>query len=304
MDIDSIRINFNQDSLWLLNVCLALVMLGIALDLKTDDFRLILKAPRATIIGLVSQFFLLPALTYLLILAIEPAPSIALGMIMVAACPGGNISNFLAHLAKGNTALSVTLTAFGTVIAIVMTPVNLQLWGSLYSPTANILQEVSVDGWDMLRALILLAGLPLVAGMLVRYYKPGIASRLSKKLKPVSLIIFILFLIAALANNLDNFLNSVGTVFLLVLVHNGIALVSGFYFAKIFALDFRDQKSVAIETGIQNSGLGLILIFTFFDGLGGMALIAAWWGIWHVVSGLAIAFYWSRFSVSPSTASS
>lgn len=304
MGIDSIRINFNQDSLWLLNVCLALVMLGISLDLKTDDFKLILKAPKATIIGLVSQFFLLPVLTYLLILVIEPAPSIALGMIMVAACPGGNISNFLAHFAKGNTALSVTLTAFGTVIAIVMTPVNLHLWGSLYPPTARILREVSLDGWDMLKALILLAGLPLIAGMLFRHYKPELALLLSKRLKPVSLIIFIAFLIAALANNLDNFLNSVGTVFFLVLVHNAIALVSGFYFAKMLALDFKDQKSVAIETGIQNSGLGLILIFTFFDGLGGMALIAAWWGIWHVVSGLAIAFYWSRYAVSPSTASS
>jgi BASS family bile acid:Na+ symporter len=297
MDIDSIKINFNQDSIWILNVCLALVMLGISLDLKTDDFKLIFRAPKATILGLVSQFFLLPALTYLLILVIEPAPSIALGMIMVAACPGGNISNFLAHFAKGNTALSVTLTAFGTVIAIGMTPLNLHLWGSLYSPTAAILKEVSLDAWQVLKALVLLAGLPLVVGMLCRHYQPNIAIALSTKLKPVSLIVFVLFLVAAIANNADHFMTSVGTVFLIVLIHNGIALVSGFYFAKLFGVDFKDQKSIAIETGIQNSGLGLVLIFTFFNGLGGMALIAAWWGIWHVVSGLAIAFYWSRTSL-------
>jgi BASS family bile acid:Na+ symporter len=303
MDIDSIKINFNQDSIWILNVCLALVMLGISLDLKTDDFKLILKAPKATIIGLVSQFFLLPVLTFLLILVIEPAPSVALGMIMVAACPGGNISNFLAHFAKGNTALSVTLTAFGTVIAIGMTPLNLHLWGSLYPPTATILKEVSLDAWAVLKALVLLAGLPLVVGMLCRHYKPKVAIALSNKLKPISLFIFVLFLVAAIANNADHFMTSVGTVFLIVLVHNGIALVSGFYFAKILGVDFKDQKSIAIETGIQNSGLGLVLIFTFFDGLGGMALIAAWWGIWHVVSGLAIAFYWSRASVVTQSAS-
>lgn len=304
MNIDSIKINFSQDSIWILNVCLALVMLGISLDLKTDDFKLILKTPKSTIIGLVSQFFLLPALTFLLILVIEPAPSIALGMIMVAACPGGNISNFLAHFAKGNTALSVTLTAFGTVIAIGMTPINLHLWGSLYSPTAALLREVSLDAWEVLKALILLAGLPLVIGMLCRHYKPKLAVSLSNKLKPVSLFIFVIFLIAALANNAAHFMTSVGTVFLIVLVHNGIALVSGFYFAKFLGVDFKDQKSIAIETGIQNSGLGLVLIFTFFDGLGGMAIIAAWWGIWHVVSGLAIAFYWSRAEITATQSAS
>jgi bile acid:Na+ symporter, BASS family len=302
MNLDSVKLNFNQDSIWILNVCLALVMLGIALDLKVDDFKRIVKTPKASVVGLLSQFVLLPALTFLLIVVIEPAPSIALGMIMVAACPGGNISNFLTHFAKGNTALSVTLTAFGTVIAIVMTPLNLQLWASLYSPTATLLHDVSLNAWDVLKALVILAGIPLLAGMLCRHYKPDFAASLANKMKPVSLFIFVVFLIAAIANNANHFMNSVGTVFFIVLVHNGIALITGFYFAKFSGLDFKDQKSIAIETGIQNSGLGLVLIFTFFNGLGGMAIIAAWWGIWHIISGLAIAFYWSRADLATQSA--
>jgi len=297
LSIDSVKLNFSQDSLWVLNVCLAVIMFGVALDIKLEDFKKVFAAPKATLVGLGLQFILLPAATFLLVLIIEPAPSIALGMMLVAACPGGNISNFMSYHAKANTALSVSLTSIGTILAIFMTPLNLQVWASLYEPTALILTEVSLDTWEVFKTIAVLIGIPLMIGMLVREKNPQIAIRISKRVKPISIIIFAAFVIVAFIGNVDAFLKFIHLVILVVFFHNLVALSLGFYVAKLFKLSFENRKTLAIETGIQNSGLGLILIFSFFNGLGGMAVVAAWWGIWHILSGLTIATYWSRTNV-------
>ncbi|HNP97019.1 MAG TPA: bile acid:sodium symporter, partial [Cyclobacteriaceae bacterium] len=165
MSIDAVRLNFSESSLQVLNICLAVIMFGIALDIKWDDFRKVFAAPRAAIVGIISQFLLLPFLTFCLVWLIKPAPSIALGMILVAACPGGNISNFMTHLARGNTALSVSLTSIGTMLAIVTTPLNLQIWANLYPPTAALLTEVRLDAWDVFQTIAILIGIPLLLGM-------------------------------------------------------------------------------------------------------------------------------------------
>lgn len=280
-----------------MNVVLAFVMFGIALEISVDDFKQLLSKPKPVLVGVFSQFLVLPALTFLLVLLIEPYPSIALGMFMVAACPGGNISNFISHLAGGNTALSVCLTAIATLLAVVMTPLNLQLWGSFYAPTAAILQEVAISPWQMVKLVGLLLGVPLVVGMLVNYWKPRLAFKMAKVLKIVSLLFFIALVFLALYNNREVFLDYVFYVFWLVLMHNLLAFFTGFSLGKLFRLNSANTKSITIETGIQNSGLGLLLIFTFFEGLGGMALLAAFWGIWHIVSGLVLALFWSPKSI-------
>ncbi len=300
--LDDLRLNLNQDSLWVLNLCLALIMFGVALDLKVSDFKRLIDTPKASIVGLTSQFILLPFVTFLLVLVIEPQPSIALGMMLVAACPGGNISNFLTHLSKGNTALSVSLTAVGTVLAIVMTPFNLELWAGLYPPTALLLKEVQLDALDLFKAILLLAGLPLTIGMIFAHHMPVLAAKVSRGVKPMSILIFLAFVIIAFANNIDHFLNYIHLVLIIVFIHNAAALLTGYWAARLSGLSKEDQKTIAIETGIQNSGLGLLLIFSFFNGLGGMAIVAAWWGIWHIISGLIIATYWSRSTTSTQTA--
>jgi BASS family bile acid:Na+ symporter len=268
-------------------------MFGVAMELRVADFKIILQNPRAAIVGIISQFFLLPAITFLLILLTQPGPSIALGMILVSSCPGGNISNFMTHLARGNTALSISLTAFGTAAAIFMTPINLSFWGSLYEPSASILNEVSLNGFDMLKTIFLLAGIPLILGMTVRHYFPNFATRVSTVTKPASIMIFVAFVIVAFMNNYDAFLEYIEFVIFIVAIHNTAAIATGFLSAKLASLDKRDRRTIAIETGIQNSGLGLVLIFDFFNGIGGMAVIAAWWGLWHIISGLLFSYYWS-----------
>lgn len=292
--IDEITLNFGPDSLLLLDAILAIVMFSIALDLKPGDFRIFLRRPRPVLTGLVSQFILLPALTFLLVLALQPRPSIALGLILVAACPGGNISNFITHRAGGNTALSVSLTAFATVGAIVLTPFNIALWGSLYEPTAEILRATYIDPVKVAITVGFMLILPLCLGMLLNHRRPDLARRIHNPMQWLSMAIFALFIIGALAANWTFFLGYAGAVAGLVILHNGLALLGGNLISRLAGLSEYDRRSITIETGIQNSGLGLVLIFAFFGGLGGMAVAAAFWGIWHAVSGLLLASWMGR----------
>ena len=293
-DLDNVRIHFDSGGLWVLNIALAVVMFGVALGISINDFKRLLSQPKLVLIGVLSQFILLPLLTFGVITLIKPQPSIALGMMMVAACPGGNISNFMTHLANGNTALSVSLTAFATFLAMFMTPFNFQFYGNLYEPTSVLLQSVELDPIELVKVVLLILGIPLILGMALRSRNVKLATKLSSILKPFSIIVFVAIVIIAFSNNLDVFKNYVHHVLLIGIGHNLLAILLGLSIAKLFRLSFKNQKTIAIETGIQNSGLGLLLIFTFFNGLGGMAIMAAFWGIWHIVSGLVLAFYWSQ----------
>lgn len=299
MHIDDVQLNFQQDQMWLLNGIIALIMFGIALDLKADDFRRVARSPRGPLIGLAAQFFLLPAATFLLTLALRPTPSIALGMILIAACPGGNLSNFLTHFANGNTALSLSMTAVSSIAAIVMTPLNVTLWGNLNPYTATIMREISLDPIQVFITVAGIIALPLIVGILCARHLPWLADRLHKPFKYGSVAFFILFVLIIFSKNYDYFIEFIGAIFIFVVLHNIVALLSGNLLARFAKLPPRDRRAITIEVGIQNSALGLALIFKFFDGLGGMALIAGLWGMWHIVSGLTLAYVWSRTQPAP-----
>ncbi|WP_417415136.1 bile acid:sodium symporter family protein [Hoeflea sp.] len=293
-DIDAIRLNFSPGSLMLLNAILAIVMFSIALDLKPGDFRALVRTPKALLTGMVSQFVVLPVLTFAMLLVTNPQPSIALGLILVAACPGGNISNFITHRAGGNSALSVSMTGIATVAAIIMTPFNVAFWGNLYEPTRAILRQTTLDPVSIAITVFFMLILPLILGILLNVRKPEFAARIRKTMQRISMAIFIAFIVLALAANWSFFLSYAGAVAGLVILHNALALSGGYLSASVMRLSDYDRRAITIETGIQNSGLGLVLIFAFFGGLGGMAVAAAFWGIWHAISGLALASLWSR----------
>jgi BASS family bile acid:Na+ symporter len=292
--LDQVRLNFNPQGLFVINAAIGLMMLGVSLELKPDDFKRIWIAPKAPAIGLGAQFILLPAFTFLLTLILRPPPSIALGMILVAACPGGNLSNIITYLARGNCAVSVSMTAVSTLAAIFMTPINLSLWGSLNPGTGRILQAVHLSPVDVFMTVFIILGIPLAAGMLISRSFPTLADKIRRPFKIFSLIFFLGIVAAALAVNWQNFVNYIGLVFIGVLIHNGLALNLGYWTGRLFRLSEQDNRAVSIEVGIQNSGLGLVLVFNFFGGLGGMAIIVAWWGIWHIIAGLIAAFIFSR----------
>jgi BASS family bile acid:Na+ symporter len=292
--VDSIRLNFSPQSLAALNAVIGLMMFGMALDLKLEDFKRIFLAPRAPAIGLAAQFLLLPAFTFLLTLVIQPVPSMALGMILIGACPGGNLSNIMTYLARGNAAVSVSMTAVSTAAAIVMTPLNLAVWGSLNPATEPILREVSLNPWDVFTTIFMILGIPLMAGIAAGRLWPRLVERVRGPFRVFAVLVFLFVVALALSANWSTFLQVIGLVVFAVLVHNASALALGWSAGRLAGLAPADLRAVTIEVGIQNSALGLILIFDFFQGLGGMAIIAAWWGIWHIIAGLGVAFAWSR----------
>lgn len=294
INIDEIRINFDTESLWILNIAIGIIMFGVALGITSEDFKRLFRKPKILLVGVFSQFILLPALTFVAIILIKPHPSFALGMMMIAACPGGNVSNFYSKMAKGNAALSVSLTAFATLVCLVMTPFNLQFWGSLYEPTNAILQTVELDPFELFKLVLLILGIPLAAGMIVNHKFPNTAKKIERILKPFSMLVFLALIVGAFYENIDIFLDYIYLVAALVIFHNIGAFLIGYYTAKMFKLEKRERKTISMETGIQNGGLGLLLIFGFFEGLGGMALLAAFWGIWDIFSGMALASYWGR----------
>jgi len=292
--IDDVTLNFSPNSLLLLNGILAVVMFSVAIDLMPDDFRRLLRAPKPVLVGLFSQFVVLPVLTFFLILATTPQASIALGLILVAACPGGNISNFITQRAGGNAALSVSMTAIATVAAIFLTPLNIALWGRLYAPTRAILQDTAIDPMSVAITVGFMLILPLILGVLLNAKKPALTARLRKPLQWLSMGIFVAFVVLAIAANWSYFLDFAGVIAGLVIAHNALAFCGGYAISTLAKLSNFDRRAVTIETGIQNSGLGLVLIFTFFGGLGGMAIVAAFWGIWHAISGIIVATLMSR----------
>ncbi len=292
--VDQIQINLSTRGLMIINGAIGLMMLGVALELKFEDFKRILQSPKAPIIGLLAQFILLPAFTFLLTLLIKPQPSVALGMILLAACPGGNFSNLMTYLAKGNCALSISMTAVSTAAAIFMTPLNLSLWGGLNPHTAAILKQVSLSPMDVFVTVFIILGIPLVVGMTLSRMFPGLAVRVRKPFKIFTLIFFIIILCGAFAANWKIFLQVIGLVVFVVFIHNAMALNLGYWSGRLARLPEADCRAVSIEVGIQNAALGLVLVFTFFQGLGGMAIVVGWWGIWHIVAGLTTAYIFTR----------
>ncbi len=307
--LDHVRLNFSPESLHALNIAIAIIMFGVALEIKIDHFKKLILNPKSAFLGVFSQFLLLPFLTFLLTVALRNylSPTMALGMILVAACPGGNISNFISSLSKANVALSVSLTAIATLSAVIMTPLNFSFWGKMainvYSKAdaATLVRPLEIDAFQMFQTVFIILGIPLILGIFINTKFPKTTEKFIKPIKRFSIIAFTVIVLMALFNNFDHFIDYIQYIFLIVLIHNALALSSGYYLGRIFKRPLADKKTLAIETGIQNSGLALVLIFNpkIFPvdmELGGMAIVAAWWGIWHILSGLAMAGFWTNFT--------
>ena len=297
--IDSIQVTLNAGGMNTINIILAFVMYGVALGIKPHIFVEVFRKPKSVILGMICQLVLLPALTCILAIALTGwiSPMMGLGMILVASCPGGNISNFMSSLAKANIELSVSLTAISTALAVILTPFNFWAWGSLYLHSAAVSAEIPtlvIPLWDVFKTIFILLGVPLVLGILTSQFLPKVAETLKKPLQWLSIVIFLAMVVLSFSSNIDAFLVSVKYIFLVVLIHNLLALGIGFGVGSIAKVPLRDRRTLTIETGIQNSGLGLALmlgtsLFAGFPPHGGMLVITAWWGIWHIISGLTVA---------------
>lgn len=295
MVIETAQIYYNGDSQWLLSLVLASMILGVALDINWRDFNAVAKMPKAITAGLLAQFIALPALTTLLTLTLDLPAGIELGMILVACCPGGAISNFVTHLAHGNTALSISMTAMASAIAIFMLPINFVFWSAVNPETAIMIKSIEVSGIDLFFNLFYVLAIPLVIGLTIKQKLPLFAEKLHKILKVTSILALIAFITVAILRNQDAFMSHFQLIFIIVLAHNALALLLGFSAGKFSNLSIRDTKAITIEVGMQNSSLAIAIVFTQFNGEAGMALISAFWGTWHIISGLLIAISFRHY---------
>jgi len=304
--LDPIRINFSAAGMHTINIVLSFIMFGVALGIKPNHFKDLINEPKTYLVGLFGHLFALPLMTFLLVVALNDyiTPTIAMGMFLVAACPGGNISNFMTSYAKGNTELSVSLSASTTLLATISTPFNFALWGGLYlkfisNKSGHLLQPLQIDNYQMFETVFILLGIPLILGILFSKYFPRITAKLKKPIQYISIVFFIAIVVLAFMNNLNLFLKHIFYIFFLVLIHNFLAFLTGYSLGSIFKVSDQNRRTITIEMGIQNSGLGLVLLFNpkIFPpslALGGMLFITAWWGIWHIIAGLSLSTYWSR----------
>ena len=307
--IDSIVVTLNAGGMNTINIVLAFVMYGVALGIRPRIFVEVFRKPKSVLLGMLCQLVLLPLFTFLLAWALGPAISfsMAMGMILVASCPGGNISNFISSLSKANIELSVSLTAISTALAMLMTPFNFWAYGNLYIKVADLsslvgaVPNLHIPFWDVFKTIVILLGIPLTLGILTAHFFPKAAEKMKKPFQWFSIIFFLAMVVLSFMGNIQAFLQCVKYIFLVVLVHNLLALCIGYGTASAFKVGERDRRTMTIETGIQNSGLGLALMLganqifaNFMPGYpngvpGGMLVITAWWGIWHIIAGLTVA---------------
>ena len=271
---------------WLLGI----VMLGMGMTLTLGDFREIIRHPLAVIIGVVSQFVIMPLIAYALAKLFALPPAIAVGVILVGACPGGTASNVMTYLARGNTALSVACTSVSTLLAPILTPVVFYLLASEWL-------EVSMSA--MFISVIKMVLFPIAIGVMLRMIFNSSIAKATEVLPLVSVFSIVLIVAAVVSGSKQSIIESGLLIFGVVVLHNGLGYLLGFGVARLFKLNFADSKAVSIEVGMQNSGLGAALAKTHFALDPVTAVPSAIFSFWHNISGPILATFWASRSDNP-----
>jgi len=290
--LDQLTIALGPEAQLLLAGAIVTMMFAIALGLKPEHFAFLKTEPKLFWGGLAAQLIGLPAMTVLLVVALSPPPSIALGMIVVAACPGGNVSNFMTFAARGDAAYSVSLTAGSSVIASLWTPTAILFWSALYPPTADLLESIDFNRVTFVLQTTLMLAAPLGLGMLAAHYRPAVAAKLQKPLAWFGAGVLGFVIIDGVIQFWQVLVAGWALILVPVTAHNAAAFAIGAGSGRLLGADIARRRSLTFEVGIQNAGLAVVLLLAQLKGLGGAAAIAAAWGVWHFFSGGAmIAFF-------------
>ncbi len=279
---------------------LFMIMLGVALGLRIKDFDLVRQAPRLFFGGVASQVIGLPLVTLALIVVLSPPPSVALGMIVVAACPGGNVSNMLTFFAKGDVAFSVSLTAASSAFATYLTPAAILFWSSLYPPTANLLADIEIDKVGFLLQTTALLALPLTIGMLIGARFPGFADAVRRHVALFGGLALGGVVIYGALQIWREVAGALVYILPIAALHNAVAFLTGVAAGRALAAPRRTRRALVFEVGVQNTGLALVILLSQLQGLGGAAAMAAVWSIWHLISGGAIVALYRRLDARAS----
>ena len=295
--LDELRIVLNPIGQIVLALALMLIMFSISLNLQVKDFTFLLQRRALFVAGVAAQTVALPLITFGLVLILQPPPSIALGMFVVACCPGGVVSNLFTYLSSGNVAYSVSLTATSSALAALLTPTLILFWSQMYAPTATLLQSIAFDPVAFLVQTMVLLAAPLAIGMMLAARAPDIAKRLQKK----AALAGTLGLAAAIVYGTMKFfpllMPALPMLLFFTIVHNAVAFTTGFATGLLLRADIPTRRALTFEVGIQNSGLAIVILLGQFDGIGGAAAIAAVWGIWHLIAGGTLVGVMRRYDV-------
>ncbi|MBI1392707.1 MAG: bile acid:sodium symporter family protein [Alphaproteobacteria bacterium] len=287
-DLDQVRVGLDAAGRAMVAIALFCMMLGVSLGLRAADFAVVLRAPKLFAGGFLAQVLGLPLATLALIAIAEPPASIALGMIVVAACPGGNVSNALSYFARGDVAYSVSLTAASSAFAALLTPAAILFWSDIYPPTASLLKSIDVNRGAFVIQTTSLLAVPLALGMAVRARFDALATRLQRPVAWTGAALLSAAIFYGVYLMFDDLLPAFAMILPIAILHNLIAFGVGAGAGAALRAPGPQRRSLIFEVGIQNSGLALVILVSQFEGLGGAIAIAAVWGIWHIIAGAVI----------------
>lgn len=266
---------------------LGIIMFGMGMTMTVGDFKSVLQSPKAVGIGVVAQFVVMPGLAFLLCQLFQLPPEIAIGVILVGCCPGGTASNVITYMAKGNTALSVACTSVSTLLAPILTPAIFYLLAS---------QWIEINALSMLVSILQVVLFPILLGLIVRSLLKQKVNAYIQVMPLISVIAIVAIVAAIIAGSKAQILQSGLLILGIVVLHNGLGYLLGYWASRIFKLAEIDCRAVSIEVGMQNSGLGVALAATHFAASPLTALPSAIFSLWHNISGPALATYWAAKS--------
>lgn len=264
---------------------LGIVMLGMGMTIDPKDFKIVLQSPKPVIIGVILQFTIMPTLAFLIAKGFQLPPEIAIGVILVGCCPGGTSSNVMSYLAKANVALSVAITSVSTLIAPFVTPALIYIFAH---------ECLKVSFASMLWSVVQVVLIPIIIGFVFQKVARRFAQKTATALPLISVIAISLILAAVVAGSKTQILKTGLLIFVVVILHNILGYTIGYVLAKVFRMDYKDKKAVAIEVGMQNSGLAVSLATVHFSPLA--AVPGAVFSLVHNISGPILAKYWSSRS--------
>ena len=263
---------------------LGVIMFGMGVTMTVDDFKGVLKQPKSVLIATVAQFTIMPLLAYALCIVFKLPAEIAIGVILVGCCPGGTSSNVMTYLARGNTALSVSATAVSTILSPFLTPAIFFLLAS---------EWIDINAVAMFKSILQIVLVPIFLGLIVRSVLGKKAESYGEVMPLVSVIGIVLIVAFVVGASKDRIIESGLLIFAVVVLHNGLGYLIGFFTGKVLGLKYADQKAVSIEVGMQNSGLGVALAGLHFAASPVTAVPSAIFSFWHNISGPLLATYWA-----------
>lgn len=266
-----------------ISILLGVIMFGMGMTISAKDFKEVGRHPLKVVIGVLAQFIVMPLLAFALAKGLRLEPEIAIGVILVGCCPGGTASNVMTFLAKGNTALSVAITSVSTLLAPILTPALIYLLAS---------EWLEVSAVDMFMSVVKIVLVPIILGFIVQLFLKEQVQKSVEVLPLISVIAIVLIVAAVVSTSKDKIVESGLLIFGVVILHNGLGYLIGFLTGKLFNLTYEDRKAMAIEVGMQNSGLGAALATAHFSPLA--AVPSAIFSFWHNISGPLLATYWAR----------